>query len=86
MIQPKRGVARLPDSWNLEACMQDRGIRFARGLHAALVDKGVDISTSSVSRLVYKRPQQLDLGLLQVLCEVLACTPNDLLLPPKTPR
>ena len=66
--------------------MQERGIRFARGLHVALVAKGVDISTSSVSRLVYKRPQQLDLELLQVLCEILSCTPNDLLLPPKTVR
>lgn len=66
--------------------MQERGIRFARGLHAALVAKGIDISTSSVSRLVYKRPQQLDLELLQAICEILSCTPNDLLLPPKLAR
>lgn len=65
--------------------MQARGIRFARGLHAALKLQGLVISPSSVSRLVYKQPQQINPALLLALCEVLACTPNDLLMPAKGP-
>ena len=60
--------------------MVDRGIKFAKDLKATLDAHGVEISLSSVSRLVYKKPKQIDMQLLAGLCHVLDCTPNDLLL------
>jgi DNA-binding Xre family transcriptional regulator len=60
--------------------MAQRGMTTAKALQAALLEHGLALSTSTVSRIVYKQPMQLDLSLLAVLCAVLQCTPNDLLL------
>jgi DNA-binding Xre family transcriptional regulator len=67
--------------WRLHAVMADRGIKFAKELQDALTKDGCAISASSISRLVYKIPKQLDIKLLSSLCRVLACTPDELLLP-----
>jgi DNA-binding Xre family transcriptional regulator len=67
--------------WRLHAVMADRGIKFARELQDALTRDGFSISASSISRLVYKVPKQLDIELLSRLCRVLGCTPDELLMP-----
>lgn len=56
----------------------------ARGLTAAqLTDQvrahGLTISTSQVYRWLARPPARLPLDALAVLCQVLDCTPNDLL-------
>jgi putative transcriptional regulator len=66
--------------WRLHAVMANRGIKSAKALKAALDEHGIVLSVSTVSRLVYKQPMQLDLNLLHGLCTILQCTPNDLLL------
>ena len=67
--------------WRLHAVMADRGIKFARDLQDALARDGCPVSASSISRLVYQEPKQLDIKLLSSLCRVLACTPDELLVP-----
>lgn len=67
--------------WRLHAVMADRGIKFAKDLQQALARDGCTVSGSSISRLVYQEPKQLDLKLLSSLCRVLDCTPDELLVP-----
>lgn len=67
--------------WRLHAVMADRGIKFAKDLQQALARDGCIVSASSISRLVYQEPKQLDLKLLSSLCRVLNCTPDELLVP-----
>ena len=67
--------------WRLHAVMADRGIKFAKDLQQALARDGCIVSASSISRLVYQEPKQLDLKLLSSLCRVLDCTPDELLVP-----
>lgn len=67
--------------WRLHAVMADRGIKFAKDLQQALAGDGCTVSGSSISRLVYQEPKQLDLKLLSSLCRVLDCTPDELLVP-----
>ena len=73
--------ARLELDWRLHAVMADRGIKFAKDLQDALARDGCPVSASSISRLVYQEPKQLDIRLLGSLCRVLACTPDELLVP-----
>lgn len=70
-----------PVEWNLGRVMGDRGIRFAAELHRRLVDVlGPEApSAAQVSRMVQRRPERLTIRSLEGLCEVLACTPGELL-------
>jgi DNA-binding Xre family transcriptional regulator len=44
-----------------------------------LAERGVRLSSTQVRRLVTGRPERLNLHTLMVLCEILDCTPNDLI-------
>ena len=79
--QPGGGAAITGLDWRLHAVMADRGIKFAKDLQDALARDGYPVSASSISRLVYQTPKQLDVRLLSSLCRVLACTPDELLVP-----
>jgi DNA-binding Xre family transcriptional regulator len=79
--QPGGGAGITGLDWRLHAVMADRGIKFAKDLQDALARDGYPVSASSVSRLVYQTPKQLDIRLLSSLCRVLACTPDELLVP-----
>lgn len=69
-------------TWRLHAVMVNQGIKTATDLKTALEKNGIALSMSTVSRLVYKEPIQISLGLLNGLCNILNCTPNDLLFTP----
>lgn len=79
--QPGGSAGPMGLEWRLHAVMADRGIKFAKDLQDALARDGYPVSASSISRLVYQEPKQLDLKLLSSLCRVLACTPDELLVP-----
>lgn len=70
-----------PVHWNLQRLMTDRGIRFAAHLRRRLVAVlGDDApSEAQLSRMVKRRPERLTIRTLEGLCEVLACSPGDLL-------
>ncbi|MFE6485401.1 helix-turn-helix domain-containing protein [Streptomyces sp. NPDC057757] len=47
-----------------------------------LAERGVHLSREQVYRLVTQPPQRLSMDTLAALCDILACTPNDLILAP----
>ena len=49
-----------------------------------LAEHGIPLSESQVWRLVTGKPERLNLHVLVVLCEILDCTPNDLIEPVET--
>jgi DNA-binding Xre family transcriptional regulator len=65
--------------WRLRPLMAQRGIYTAAELAPHLAEHGVRLSASQVWRLVTGKPERLNLHTLMVLCEILQCTPNDLL-------
>ena len=46
-----------------------------------MAEHGVRLSDSQVWRLVTGKPERMNLHTLMVLCEILDCTPNDLIRP-----
>ena len=65
--------------WRLRERMAQQGIFSASELAPQLAAHGVKLSSSQVWRLVTGRPERLNLRTLVVLCEILDCTPNDLI-------
>jgi DNA-binding Xre family transcriptional regulator len=65
--------------WRLRPLMAQRGIYTAAELAPHLAEHGVRLSASQVWRLVTGKPERLSLHTLMVLCEILGCTPNDLI-------
>lgn len=65
--------------WRLRELMAQHGIFTASELAPHLAAHGVRLSDSQVWRLVTGRPERLNLRALIVLCEILDCTPNDLI-------
>ena len=67
--------------WNLRRLMADRGMFQTTDLAPLLADRGVELSAAQVYRLVTQTPERLSLRTLVALCDILDCTPNDLIEP-----
>lgn len=67
--------------WNLRQVMADRGLFQTSELVPLLVERGITLTREHVYRLVTKAPQRLNTEVLVALCDILACTPNDLIIP-----
>lgn len=65
-------------SWLLREVMASRGIFTATELVPLLRDRGIDLSASQVHRLVSGTPERLSLQVLSAFCDILGCTPADL--------
>jgi DNA-binding Xre family transcriptional regulator len=65
--------------WRLRPLMAQTGIYTAAELAPHLAEHGVRLLASQVWRLVTGKPERLNLHTLMVLCEILECTPNDLI-------
>ncbi|WP_152186874.1 helix-turn-helix domain-containing protein [Segeticoccus rhizosphaerae] len=72
-------TSKLVIRWNLRQLMAESGMFATTDLVEPLRQRGVDISRQMVHRVVTKAPQRINLDLLAALCDVLGCTPNDLL-------
>ena len=70
--------------WRLRLRMAERGIFTSKSLVGLLAEHGIALSESQVWRLVTGKPERLNLHVLVVLCEILDCTPNDLIQPVQT--
>jgi len=46
-----------------------------------LAERGIRLSREQVYRLVTQPPQRLNMDVLVALCDILDCTPNDLIRP-----
>lgn len=67
--------------WHLRRLMAERGMFATTDLVPLLVDRGVTLSREQVYRLVVRVPQRLNLTALAALCDILDCTPGDLIEP-----
>ena len=65
--------------WNLRKLMADRGMFQTTDLVPKLADRGIHLSREQVFRLVTQTPQRLSTDALAALCDILQCTPNDLI-------
>ena len=59
--------------------MHAAGIHQLSTLQRELNDRGIDMSSSQMHRLVKQIPERLNLVVLATLCDVLGCSPADLI-------
>lgn len=65
--------------WNLRQRMAEQGIFKTSALVPLLAEQGVALSREQVYRLVTQAPARLNIEVLAALCQILDCTPNDLI-------
>jgi len=65
-------------AWHLREVMARNKVDTATELVPMLHDRGIDLSASQVHRLVSGTPERLSLQVLSALCDILECTPADL--------
>jgi len=68
-------------AWHLRMKMAERGMFSTTDLQPHLADRGVSLSREQTYRLVTGQPQRLSMHTLVALCDILECTPNDLIEP-----
>jgi DNA-binding Xre family transcriptional regulator len=66
-------------TWQLRQVMAAQGLWKTRDLGPLLAERGVVLSPSQVYRLTAQVPERLSLRTLAALCDILSCTPNDLI-------
>jgi DNA-binding Xre family transcriptional regulator len=65
--------------WNLRKLMAAREMFQTTDLVPLLAERGIHLSREQVFRLVTQPPQRLSMDTLAALCDILDCTPNDLI-------
>lgn len=65
-------------TWRLREIMAQHQIFTATELVPLLRERGIDLSASQVHRLVSGTPERLSLQVMAALCDILSCTPADL--------
>ncbi|MFD8916094.1 helix-turn-helix domain-containing protein [Streptomyces sp. NPDC059575] len=72
-------IRKMGCGWKLRQLMAERGMFQTSDLVPPLAERGVVLSREQVYRLVTQVPQRLGMDTLAALCDVLECTPNDLI-------
>lgn len=67
--------------WHLRRLMANNDMFATTDLQPLLQKRGVKLSPAQVYRLVVQTPERLSLQTLVALCDILDCTPNDLIEP-----
>jgi DNA-binding Xre family transcriptional regulator len=67
--------------WHLRTLMATQGMFSTTDLAPPLAERGVVLSAAQVYRLVVQTPERLSLRTLVALCDILGCTPADLIEP-----
>jgi DNA-binding Xre family transcriptional regulator len=65
--------------WNLRKLMSERGLFNTNDLLPLLAERGVQRSRMQVFRIVTETPDRFDRRVLAALCDILQCTPSDLM-------
>lgn len=65
--------------WNLRRLMAGKEYWQTTDLVPLLAERGIILSREQVFRLVTQPPQRLSMDTLAALCDILDCTPNDLI-------
>lgn len=76
--KPSRNVKTVA-RWNLRQIMAEQGMFQTSDLIEPLADRGIELSRQMIHRIVTKTPQRINMDLLAALCDILTCTPNDLI-------
>lgn len=66
-------------AWNLRQVMASAGMFKTTDLVEPLAARGIEISKQMIHKVVTGTPQRINVELLASLCDILDCTPNDLL-------
>ena len=67
--------------WHLRELMARQGMYATTDLVPLLAERGITLSREQVFRLVTQPPQRLSMDTLVAFCDILGCTPNDLIEP-----
>jgi DNA-binding Xre family transcriptional regulator len=65
--------------WHLRRLMAGKELWQTTDLVPLLAERGITLSREQVFRLVTQPPQRLSMDTLAALCDILNCTPNDLI-------
>jgi DNA-binding Xre family transcriptional regulator len=65
--------------WHLRRLMAESELYQTTDLGPLLAERGMALSREQVFRLVTRPPQRLSMDVLAALCDILDCTPNDLI-------
>lgn len=65
--------------WNLRKLMAQQELFQTSDMVPLLAERGIRLSREQVYRLVTQPPQRLSMDTLVALCDILGCTPNDLI-------
>ena len=74
-------TAKLGYRWRLREVMAARGLWSTTDLAPLLFERGIELSSTQVYRLVTQTPERLSLRILMALCDALECTSTDLIEP-----
>ena len=72
-------IKKMGVEWNLRLRMAERGLFHTTDLVPLLAERGIHLSREQVYRLVTTTPQRLSTDILAALCDILTCSPNDLI-------
>jgi DNA-binding Xre family transcriptional regulator len=72
-------IRKMGYTWQLRVRMAEKGLFQTTELVPLLAERGIHLSREQVFRLVTQPPQRLSLDTLAALCDILGCTPNDLI-------
>jgi DNA-binding Xre family transcriptional regulator len=74
-------AVKLDYRWHLRQVMATRDMFQTTDLIAPLADRGIELSSSQVYRLVTERPERLSLKILMALLDILDCSMEELIEP-----
>ncbi|MGI5507412.1 helix-turn-helix domain-containing protein [Lentzea sp. CA-135723] len=74
-------IRKMGYQWLLRQRMAEQGMFQTTDLVPLLAERGVVLSREQVFRLVTQPPQRMSMDTLVALCDILDCTPNDLIKP-----
>jgi DNA-binding Xre family transcriptional regulator len=72
-------IKKMAIEWHLRLRMAERGMYATSDLVPLLAERGIIMSREQVFRLVTQPPQRLSTDVLAAVCDILDCTPNDLI-------
>ncbi|MFI0451893.1 helix-turn-helix domain-containing protein [Actinomadura sp. 6N118] len=72
-------IRKMGYKWNLRRLMAAKDMFQTTALVPLLAERGIHLSREQVFRLVTQPPQRLSMDTLAALCDILSCTPNDLI-------
>jgi DNA-binding Xre family transcriptional regulator len=74
-------TGKLDYQWHLRTVMANAGMYSTSTLGPLLAERGINLSTSQVYRLVTEKPERLNLKVLMALLDILGCSMDDLVEP-----